>query len=95
MRIIFKISRIINIIGLLFLIFGPYGIAVTGLLQFIAAIFFLIAFPRNHHIYIYFIMVGLFFMFWNNNVFHWQLLIPLGLLVYLSYLIHFQKKLSQ
>ena len=89
---LFKASKFINITALVFLIFGPYGIAITGFLQVIAALLFLIAFPKNILIYIYFAIVGLFFLFWNEKVFDIQFIIPIGLIIYLSYLIHFKKK---
>ena len=90
MKTILKASKVINIIALLFLIFGPYGIAITGFLQVIAALF-LIVFPKNLMIYIYFAIVGFFFLFWDERVFHAFFLIPIGLIIYLSYLIHFKK----
>ena len=69
MKSTLKISKIINILALLFLLFGPYGIAITGFLQVLAAILFLIAFPKNKLTYIYFMVVGLFFSFWNEKRF--------------------------
>lgn len=91
MKSILNISKAINILALSFLIFGPYGIAITGFLQVLAAIFYLIAFPKSKLIYIYFAVVGLFFSFWNEHVFDWQFTIPIGLLIYLTYIIHFKK----
>lgn len=88
---LFKASKFINITALVFLIFGPYGIAITGFLQVIAALLFLIAFPKNIFIYIYFALVGMFFLFWNEKVFDIQFIIPIGLIIYLTYLIHFKK----
>ena len=93
MRTTFKISKIINIIAILFLLFGAYGIAMTGALQILAAIIFLIAFPKNKLIYIYFGLVIIFFIFWNGN-FSWWFSIPIFLIAFLTYIIHFQKNKS-
>ena len=91
MKIIFKISKIINIIALLFLIIGPYGIAITGFLQVLAAILHVIAFPKNKLIYLYFTLVIFFFAFWDKT-FNWFFTLPIMLIVYLTYIIHFQKR---
>lgn len=90
MKIVFKIVEIINIIALLFLGFLAYGVAVTGFLQVIAAILFLILFPKNKLIYIYFGLVIIFFCFWNGE-FDWLFLLPIFLIVFLTSIIYKQK----
>ncbi|MDG5492511.1 hypothetical protein [Psychroserpens sp. SPM9] len=94
MKILLNISRFINVIALLFLILGPYGIAITGFLQLIAALIFLIVFPKNILIYIYFAVVGLFFLLWNRELDTWLFIIPILLIFYLSYLIHWNKPIN-
>ncbi len=84
------LSKIINIIALLFLLLGAYGLAITGALQVLAAIIYFLCFPKNRLIYIYFGLVGIFFLFWNGS-FNWWFSIPIFLLVFLTYIIHFQK----
>ena len=86
-----KITKIINIIALLFLLMGGYGLAMTGLLQVIAAIIFLIAFPKNKLIYIYFGLVITFFLIWDRNTFDWLFAIPITLIFFLTFIIHKQK----
>lgn len=54
MKTTFKIIEILNIAALMFLLLGGYGLAITGGLQVLAAIFFLTLFPKNKLIYIYF-----------------------------------------
>lgn len=96
MKLTFKLLKVINIIGLLFLLLGPYGIAVTGLLQFISAVLFIILFPKNKLIYIYFALVTVFFIAWNactysiNGLF----VLPLFLILFLTYTIYNQKLTS-
>ncbi|GGD32212.1 hypothetical protein [Flavobacterium orientale] len=92
MKIAFKIVKIINIIALLFLLLGGYGLAVTGALQVFAATIYLLIFPKNKLIYIYFGLVGLFFLLWDGNDFDYLLAIPIFLIFFLSFIIHFQKK---
>nr|WP_321237424.1 hypothetical protein [uncultured Psychroserpens sp.] len=94
MKTVFKISRFINVLALICLIGGPWGIIVTGFLQVIAAVFFLIVFPKNTLIYIYFIVVGLFFLVWNHKLDTWLFVIPLSLIFYLTYIIHYSKSLK-
>lgn len=84
------LSKIINIIALLFLLLGAYGLAITGALQVLAAIIYFLSFPKNRLIYIYFGLVGIFFLFWTGS-FNWWFSIPIFLLVFLTYIIHFQK----
>ena len=94
MKHVLKASKFINITALLFLLFGPYGIAITGFLQVIAAIFICNSISKKTYgFYIYFAIVGLFFIFWNEKVFDWQFTIPIGLLIFLSFLIHSKKNL--
>lgn len=90
MKIAFKITKIVNIIALLFLILGPYGIAITGLLQVISAVLFVIIFPKNKLIYIYFSLVMFFFLIWDTN-FGWDFFIPIFLIFFLTYTIYTQK----
>ncbi|MGK0323241.1 MAG: hypothetical protein ACJAR4_001276 [Psychroserpens sp.] len=54
---------------------------------------FLIAFPKNKLIYVYFILVATFFLLWNRNIMQltWLFIIPAYLLIHLSYLIHTKK----
>ncbi len=91
MEVPIKTVKIINIIGLLFLILGGYGLAVTGAIQVFAAILFLLLFPKNKLIYIYFVLVLVFFAFWDYNSFGWLFTIPIFLIFYLTYIIHKQK----
>lgn len=93
MKLTFKILKAINIIGLLFLLLGPYGIAITGLLQVISAILFIILFPRNKLIYIYFVLVVTFFLIWNADAYNitWLFVLPLFLIIFLTYTIYNQK----
>jgi len=91
MKLAFKIIKVINIIGLLFLLLGPYGIAITGGLQVIAAIIFFILFPKNRLIYTYFGLVIIFFIFWDKYSFDWLFSIPIILIFFLTYTIYNQK----
>mgnify|MGYP001794482564 CR=1 FL=1 len=94
MKITFQILRTINIVGLLFLFLGPYGLPVTGLLQVISALLFIILFPKNKLIYIYFALVGLFFFILNivdHSYTIWVFALPLFLIVFLTYTIYNQK----
>lgn len=91
MKTAFKIVKIINIIALLFLLFGVYGIAITGALQVLAATLYLTLFPKNKLIYVYFGLVGLFFLLWDGDDFDWLFVIPIFLIFFLSNIIHFQK----
>ena len=93
MKITFTTSKIINIIALLFLLLGSYGLAITGFLQVIAAILYLIAFPKSKLIYSYFVLVIIFFAFWDKT-FSWFFALPILLIFYLTYIIHFQKKFN-
>lgn len=90
MKTAFKIVQIINIIALVFLCFWAYGVAITGFLQVISAILFLIIFPKNTLIYIYFILVFVFFLFWNGD-FSWFFALPLFLVGFLTFIIYKQK----
>ena len=91
MKTTFKVLEIINICALLFLLLGAYGLAVTGALQVLAAALFLILFPRNKLIYIYFGLVIIFFLLWNGE-FSWLFLLPISLIFFLTFIIYNQKK---
>ena len=86
-----KYIKLINIIALLFLLFGGYGLPITGLLQVLAATIFLINFPTNKLIYAYFSLVLLFFCIWDGD-FTWFFLIPIFLIFFLSYIIHIHNR---
>ncbi|AUC83404.1 hypothetical protein [Lacinutrix sp. Bg11-31] len=85
-----KITKIINFIALLFVLLGPYGIAITGGLQVLSGIIFILLFPKNKLIYIYFGLVIFFFLIWNGG-FDWFFLLPAFLVCFLTYIIHTQK----
>lgn len=91
MKTAFKIVKFINIIALIFLCFLAYGVAITGFLQIISAIIFLILFPKNKLIYIYFILVVIFFWFWDYGSFDWLFSIPIFLIGFLTFIIYKQK----
>ena len=93
MKTVLKISKIINITALYFLAFGFYGLPITGALQVIAAFLFLLIFPKDKLIFLYFMLVGLFFWLWDKNItpFNWLLIIPPYLIIHLSYTIHTKK----
>lgn len=88
----FKIVQIINIIGLLFLLLGAYGIALTGFFQIIAALSFWTLYPKNKLIYIYFALVILFFSLWDGTFSLWFSL-PIFLIFFLTFIIYNQKKM--
>ena len=88
-----KHIKLINITALLFLLFGGYGIAFTGIFQVIAAFLFLLHNPKSKLIYIYFTLVIIFFTSWDGG-FGWFFLIPLFLIFFLTYIIHFYKRIS-
>lgn len=91
MKLSIKHIKVINIIALLFLLFGGYGIAFTGLFQVLAAILFLLHSPKNKLIYIYFGLVFFFFIFWDGK-FSWFFLIPVFLIFFLTYIIHIRNR---
>lgn len=91
MKTTFKILQIINIIALLFLLLGPYGLAITGALQVLAAILFVLIFPKNKLIYIYFGLVILFFAIWDRQM-DWLFALPAALIFFLTFIIYNQKK---
>jgi len=91
MKLLLKSSKIINIIALCFLAFGGYGLVFTGALQVIAGILFLIVNPKDKYIYTYLGVVCLFFIFWDKKVFDWQFIVPIILMFFLTYIIHFKK----
>ncbi|MEO7976268.1 hypothetical protein [Flavobacterium sp.] len=92
MKVPFKIIKIINIIALLFLLAGGYGLPFTGALQVLAAVLFLITFPRNKLIYIYFCLVILFFLIWDQHTIDWLFLLPIFLVFFLTYTIRNKKR---
>ena len=92
MKTIFKITELLNIIGLMFLLFGPYGIAITGGLQVLAGALFIVQFPRNKLIYIYFLLVILFFTSWGHD-FTWLFALPIFLIFFLTFILYKQKRL--
>ncbi|WP_346883000.1 hypothetical protein [uncultured Algibacter sp.] len=91
MKTVLKISKILNIIAIFCILGLAYGLIFTGILQVIAALLFVIAVPREKLTYIYFIFVILFMAIWRGNIFGYQFLIPLGLIILLTYVIHFKK----
>ena len=91
MKTILQISKVINILALCCLIGLAYGLVLTGALQILAAILFFIAFPKEKLIYIYFAVVGLFFLIWEGNPFGWQFVIIAGLMILLTFTIHTKK----
>lgn len=87
----FKITKIINLIGIGFLIFAWYGLPVTGVLQVFASILFVFQFPKNKLIYFYFGLVITFFCIWDRNSFDWLFSLPIFLIGFLTYVIYTQK----
>ncbi|MEO8239762.1 MAG: hypothetical protein ABI793_16040 [Flavobacterium sp.] len=92
MKIAFKIIEIINIVALMFLLLGAYGLAVTGALQVLAAILFVLIFPKNKLIYVYFGLVILFFLIWDRQSMDWLFALPIALIFFLTFIIYNQKK---
>ncbi len=90
MKATFKIIEVINIAALMFLLLGGYGLPVTGVLQVLAAILFVTIFPKNKLIYVYFGLVVFFFTFWSGD-FNWFFLLPVALIIFLTYIIYNQK----
>ncbi len=89
-----KSYKILNILALFCLLGGPWGLPFTGLLQIIAAIFFLISFPKDKWIYAYFlitasylIIIKIYINFFDLRFF----IIPIFLVFYLTYVLHFKK----
>lgn len=92
MKTIFKIIEIINIVALMFLIFWVYGLPITGALQVLAAILFVLIFPKNKLIYVYFGLVILFFLIWDRQSMDWLFALPIALIFFLTFIIYNQKK---
>ncbi|MBO6606183.1 hypothetical protein [Psychroserpens sp.] len=93
MKTVIKISKVVNIIALLFLLLGLYGLPMTGLLQVIAAILIFAARPKEKLLWVYFGTVLAFFCIWDYKIIQWQWLyiIPPSLIILLTYVIHFKK----
>jgi len=91
MKTAFDLSKIINVITLCCLLAGPCGLAITGFLQIIAALLFVVTFPKSKLIYLYFVIVALFFTIWKGNILGWQFILPIFLIVFLSLTIHTKK----
>ena len=92
MKTTFKIIEIINIVALMFLLLGAYGLAATGALQVLAAILFVLIFPKNKLIYIYFGLVFIFFLIWDRCSMDWLFTLPISLIFFLTFIIYNQKK---
>jgi len=92
MKTTFKVVEIINIAALMFLLFGGYGLPFTGALQVLAAILFVLIFPKNKLIYIYFTLVILFFLIWDRQSMDWLFALPITLIFFLTFIIYNQKK---
>ena len=92
MKIVLQISKVLNILALCCLLLGPYGLILTGALQILAALLYLISNPKSHRIYIYLLITALFLLFWKMDIFGWQFLIPISLMIYLTFIIHTKKK---
>lgn len=95
MKTAFKITKIINIIALFFLLLGPYGLAITGFLQVISAILFVLTFPKNKLIYVYFFLVLVFFLIWDQHNLDWSLVLPIFLILFLTFIIYNQNKKNE
>ncbi len=93
MKTILKLIKGINIVALLLLLFGAYGLVFTGILQVLAAILFLIQFPKNKCIYVYFTLVIVFFCLWDGS-FNWLFSIPIFLIFFLTFIIHKQNTMN-
>ena len=93
MRTTIKLARIINIVALLFLLLGGYGLAITGGLKIIAGFIYLLIFPKSKLIYTYFTLVASFFIFWDRNHSNDSFLIlPILLILFLTYIIHLHER---
>ena len=92
MKTTFKVVEIINIAALMFLLFGGYGLPFTGAFQVLAAILFVLIFPKNKLIYIYFTLVILFFLIWDRQSMDWLFALPITLIFFLTFIIYNQKK---
>lgn len=94
MKTTFKVVEIVNIAALMFLLLGGYGLPFTGALQVLAAILFVLVFPKNKLIYIYFSLVILFFLIWDRQSMDWLFALPITLIFFLTFIIYNQKKKS-
>ncbi|RZN82611.1 MAG: hypothetical protein EVB11_07790 [Winogradskyella sp.] len=84
-------SKALNVFALFCLLGGGYGLMFTGFFQVIAGVYFAFAFPKSKRIQLYFLLVALFFLVWKGNIFGWQFLLPMGLILFLTYTIHTKK----
>ncbi|MFC4817488.1 hypothetical protein [Flavobacterium sp. GCM10023249] len=91
MKTALKITEIINIAALLFLLIGAYGLTITGFLQVVAALIFVGTFPKNKFIYCYFGLVIFFFSVWSGSLEDWFFIIPIFLIFFLTFIIYHQK----
>jgi uncharacterized protein len=91
---LFKATKIINSIALVFLLLGAYGLPITGALQILAASMYFFVFPKSKLIYIYFLLAIVFFILWDGEKFNWLFSIPFFLILLLTYIIHFNKQRS-
>jgi len=92
MKILFKIIEIVNIIAVMFLLAGAYGIAITGFLQIIVALLFVVVEPKNKLIYCYFGLVAIFFLTWDYASMDWLFALPVFLVFFLTFIIYKHKK---
>ncbi len=93
MKTVLKISKVVNIIALLFLFLGIYGLPFTGFLQVIAAILIFAVRPKERLLWVYFGIVIAFFCTWDYKIIQWQwiYIVPPSLILLLTYIIHFKK----
>lgn len=91
MKTSLKIIEIINVAALLCVFASLYGLVFTGFLQVVAALIFIITFPRNKFIYVYFGLVIFFFSLWNGSLKDPLFVIPIFLIFYLTFIIYYQK----
>lgn len=92
MKILFKIIEVFNIIAVLFLLAGAYGIAITGFLQIMVALLFVVVQPKNKLIYCYFGLVAIFFLTWDHSSMDWLFALPIFLVFFLTFIIYRHKK---
>jgi branched-subunit amino acid permease len=94
MKTSLQISKVLNSPALFCLLGGIYGLPFTGVLQILAALFFLYAFPKSKSIYTYFVLVIVVFIVLKTGYVDpltGLIFAPLLLITYLSYLIYSKK----